>query len=353
MNKLPAFQFYTGDWLKDPALSMCSPATRGIWMDILCAAHELARSGQITGTPDQLARICRCTAADLIAAVNELQATGTADVRERRGVYTITNRRMRRAWLEKEDARARQQKRRGNGSNLPEIRAEKAELKLSKSDAVADLSQTATEEMIEDLGYVTEPSLDCHGDVTPYSSSSSSSSLNTHEIHEAININQGEGVFLATQAEGPPRKPNAPTKQTKGDNLKPQVQEIFAYWQVKLNHAKAKLTPARHRCIEGRLKEGYTMEDLRQAVDGCAASPWHMGGNPDGQIFDDIELICRNGQKVEMFQAKLGPRNGTGGPHAKPAIQAKNEAAFDEAYEILFGSEPPAPPAYIDAEVLS
>ncbi len=28
MAKLPAFQFYTGDWLKDPELSMCSPSTQ-------------------------------------------------------------------------------------------------------------------------------------------------------------------------------------------------------------------------------------------------------------------------------------------------------------------------------------
>ena len=44
-NKLPAFQFYPGDWLKDPALRCCSPAARGIWMDVLCMMHESPKRG--------------------------------------------------------------------------------------------------------------------------------------------------------------------------------------------------------------------------------------------------------------------------------------------------------------------
>lgn len=36
MTKLPAFQFYPGDWLKDPELRSCSPAARAAWIDFLC-----------------------------------------------------------------------------------------------------------------------------------------------------------------------------------------------------------------------------------------------------------------------------------------------------------------------------
>lgn len=349
MNKAPAFQFYTGDWLKDPALSMCSPATRGIWMDILCAAHELARSGQITGTPDQLARICRCTAADFIAAVNELQTTGTADVRERRGIYTITNRRMRRAWLEKEDNRARQQKRRGNPSNLPEIRQEKRDLESVQIGTVAILSQSVNDATIADLEQVTESSHDCHTIVTPYSSSSSSSSINTHEIHGVINTNPEQDFFDAEQVVESPEnpKPKPAAKTAKAESYGPQVKAIFAYWQARLNHPKSILTPARHRCIEARLKEGYALDEIKRAIDGCLASPFHQGDNDQKAVYDDIELICRNGQKVEMFIAKVSPANG----HANGLARQLDEAG-NQAYKILFGEES-NPQPYIDAEVLS
>lgn len=45
MSKKPSFQFYPGDWLKDTALRLCSPAARGIWMDMLCLLHECPQRG--------------------------------------------------------------------------------------------------------------------------------------------------------------------------------------------------------------------------------------------------------------------------------------------------------------------
>lgn len=93
-GKLPALLFYTGDWLKDPQLSMCSPATRGIWMDLLCAMHENGRTGTLSGTTDQIARVCRCSPADLSSALDELSCTKAANVTLRNGTVTVENRRM-------------------------------------------------------------------------------------------------------------------------------------------------------------------------------------------------------------------------------------------------------------------
>lgn len=79
-GKLPAIMFYTGDWLKDPDLGKCSPATRGIWIDMLCLMHENSRSGTLQGTPSELSRACRCTPGQILSAVKELKKTGTADI---------------------------------------------------------------------------------------------------------------------------------------------------------------------------------------------------------------------------------------------------------------------------------
>jgi hypothetical protein len=92
----PSFQFYPGDWLRDPELSLCRPATRGVWIDLLCAIHQLDRSGELRGTTEQLARIARCRTEELADALTDLQTTGTADVRERNGIVTVTSRRMKR-----------------------------------------------------------------------------------------------------------------------------------------------------------------------------------------------------------------------------------------------------------------
>lgn len=111
--KQPAFQFYTGDWKKDPELSMCSPATRGIWMDAMCAMHDAGGTGQITGTPEQLARICRCSTAEMVCAIEEISATKTGNVTKRDGIVTLTNRRMKKAHDATVSARDRKRKQRG------------------------------------------------------------------------------------------------------------------------------------------------------------------------------------------------------------------------------------------------
>lgn len=94
--KMPAILFYTGDWIKDPAVSLCSPATRGIWVDFLCAMHESNRSGVITGNREQLTRVGRCSTVELDQALSELTISNAAKVTERNGIVTVVNRRMKR-----------------------------------------------------------------------------------------------------------------------------------------------------------------------------------------------------------------------------------------------------------------
>lgn len=111
-RKNPYFPLYTGDWLKDPSVSLCEPATRGIWIDLLCAMHERDRCGVIVGTRDQIARLGRCSAVSLDHALADLQATKTAEVTERDGKVTVINRRMKgEADKRKRDALRQHQKR--------------------------------------------------------------------------------------------------------------------------------------------------------------------------------------------------------------------------------------------------
>lgn len=59
--KRPAFQFYPADWRKDPALSACSLSARGLWIELMCIAHEGGTYGvlSINGKPMAPAQIAR------------------------------------------------------------------------------------------------------------------------------------------------------------------------------------------------------------------------------------------------------------------------------------------------------
>lgn len=106
-------------WLTDPAVTRCTPATRGIWMDLIGVMHLEGRVAQLRGTAEELARFARCLPAEMVQALTELQTHRTADVEHRNGVYVITCRRFIREAAAREAGRDRVErhrvKRRCNG----------------------------------------------------------------------------------------------------------------------------------------------------------------------------------------------------------------------------------------------
>lgn len=96
-------------------------------------------------------------------------------------------------------------------------------------------------------------------------------------------------------------------------NLKPlsananQSFELFQYWCEVMGKSisTSKLTPKREKAINDRLKQGYTIDQIKTAILNCSQDPFSMnmpgGGNDRGKPFNDLELICRNGEKLESF----------------------------------------------------
>lgn len=78
------------------------------------------------------------------------------------------------------------------------------------------------------------------------------------------------------------------------------VRELFSLWQERCSHENAKFTDGRRRKITARLRDGYTPDDIRVAIEGAANAPFVK----DGKRFDDIELVCRNGEKLELFMER-------------------------------------------------
>lgn len=104
--------------------------------------------------------------------------------------------------------------------------------------------------------------------------------------------------------------------QKKDVKFATEVAHVFAYWQERL-HPRAKLTSDRVRRLVQRLTEGYTVEELCEAVDGCAASQFHREGH-----HTDLTLICRSAAHVDRFRALR--------PERRAAQQERERLTDDE-----------------------
>lgn len=89
----------------------------------------------------------------------------------------------------------------------------------------------------------------------------------------------------------------------KGKNVNNKdANEIFDHWKsVMKKNNLSKLNDKRLKAIKGRLKEGYSVDQIKMAINGCSMTPHNMGQNDNNKKYDDIELICRDGVNVERF----------------------------------------------------
>jgi hypothetical protein len=85
---------------------------------------------------------------------------------------------------------------------------------------------------------------------------------------------------------------------------------VFAYWASKQAHltggpiGRLKLTGDRRSKIQGRLRDKYTVDELKQAIDGVFATYFNVKGG-----HTDVELVCRDGAHVDRYLS-AGKANG-------------------------------------------
>ncbi len=105
-------------------------------------------------------------------------------------------------------------------------------------------------------------------------------------------------TFVFSEKESP--------KISKKKNWKIEIGEVFDYWRKVMNRERSKIDKKRTAKIISALEHGFTVDELKRAVDGAKSSPFHRGQNDRGVIYDSIDLIFRNPEKIETFICILG-----------------------------------------------
>lgn len=91
--KRPSFQFYPADWRKDAALQSCSISAQGLWINIMCIAHECEPYGHLTinekpMTAAQIGRLVGLSAKECQALIDELSDAGVLSFSDEGAIFS-------------------------------------------------------------------------------------------------------------------------------------------------------------------------------------------------------------------------------------------------------------------------
>jgi len=138
-------------------------------------------------------------------------------------------------------------------------------------------------------------------------------------------ITEGEGE-VEVEAEGTNTCPaNAGQVEVKPLSAVDEVVQHYLTYHPRSRPGKAERT-----LIAARLKEGFTVDQLRQAIDGQHRSPYHLGKNDRGATYLGLELAMRNSSKVNQFLEIV----------ERPPTEGDVGAMVDRVADRIFGDSP-------------
>jgi len=81
--------------------------------------------------------------------------------------------------------------------------------------------------------------------------------------------------------------------------VKDNVNAVIAHY--KTYHPRARPGTKEKELIAARFRDGYSVDDLTQAIDGCHKSAFHCGDNDRGAKYQSLSLIVRDSAHVLNF----------------------------------------------------
>lgn len=156
-TKLPALQFYPGDWKKDIGVQSLSMHDRGVWLEILFLMHDSSRRGVLLlgdkAMPvEVLARILGMPKESLDETLEHLVSYGVTERETRTGA--LVNRRMLRDENERAESRGRLNKwrkaKKAKDNGNAEETVSETDLKRLSSSSTSSSSSASTRDTSDD-----------------------------------------------------------------------------------------------------------------------------------------------------------------------------------------------------------
>lgn len=281
-GKLPYFAFYPSDWLGAGTLRRASHATKGFYIDLLCVMHDCEHRGKLeaNGVPWTEDEITRSINGDPSENRTHLRWLITHGILSKDEKGTVYSRRM----VKDEDKRVKGSINGKKGGGNPQ---------LSKSDPSSTTFIGASK--AKSRAGLKEPLYSYSRDHNPESKDESST----------------------PEPDRPPLPPERGDRA--GEERGEEIRQVFDHYRT--HHPRSFRQPQSSsdewKRIRERLKEGFTVEDLRQAIDGCHVCPHNCGENSRNQKYQNLKLIMKDGGQVTRFMEEWENRG-------RPVLSEKN-----------------------------
>lgn len=124
----------------------------------------------------------------------------------------------------------------------------------------------------------------------------------------------------------PPSGEPEPAKK-QNQNFKNEIQEIFEFWKITLGKSNQTVLDNKRKAkIQARLKEGYSVDQIKQGIIGCSKSSYHIENK-----HTDIELICRDAKHLDRFIEMVNPLE-----HQNPQPQTESPQPTQPEQQVQF-----------------
>ena len=328
-DKLPFIQLYPGDWLRD-SVSGCTLAAQGLWLRMMLLAHDSERYGylSINGSPmppETIARRCGCNLAEYETLFAELVSAGVPSISDKEIIYS--RRMVRDASLRQTRAKSGRQGGKASISGLGFVyaaqRSSDGAIKLGASSRPqkrpAELRRHLKGDKVELKGFwavvdMRRAESVLHGHFCAQSVEGEWFKIVDKDIASIPKLLSDKELLSENGARNTSRKQTPKQAQIPDNEIDIEISPLVAPATKKgasaagevishylSYHPRSKPGDVEHKKIRDRLAEGFSVEDLKRAIDGCHLSTFHAGDNDSGTKHQSLELIVRDSSKVNMF----------------------------------------------------
>lgn len=115
------------------------------------------------------------------------------------------------------------------------------------------------------------------------------------------------------------------------DRQRTDARWVFEVWKQDTGHHRAVLDRKREARIRARLRDGFTREQLRDAIQHRRNSLHLMGQNETGTVYDGIETLLRDAAQVERLLRLTEPEKPRRLARAGPLQPSHGRTGFENA----------------------